>query len=192
MALIDVAAREIYGKIVYYGPGRGGKTTNLRSIYAQLPAAAGRHNLFSIATATDRTLFFDVLPLDLGSVDGFRVRYRLYTVPGQSRSERTRIAVLTGADGVVFVADAQADRLADNRRSLDELADNIGRQGKRFLDYPLVMQYNKMDLPEALPAPILDRSLNPLAVPRFEAAAVAGSGVVETLRAICERVTRTL
>ena len=191
MALIDVAAREIHGKIVYYGPGLGGKTTNLRYIHGKIPAGT-KGALHSIATETERTLFFDVLPLDLGKVHGFTIRFHLYTVPGQISYERTRIAVLNGADGVVFVADAAKDRLQDNLHSLEELAHNVSQQGKRFLDYPLVMQYNKMDLPNALPAPVLDRYLNTSRAPRFEAAAVEGVGVFETLRAVCKLVTNKL
>ncbi len=191
MALINVAAREIHGKIVYYGPGLGGKTTNLRYIHRKIPAAT-KGELSSIATETERTLFFDFLPLDLGTVHGFTIRYRLYTVPGQDAYERTRIAVLNGADGVVFVADAQQNRLQDNLHSLEELAQNVSQQGKRFLDYPLVLQYNKMDLPDALPTQELDRHLNTRGAPRFEAAAVEGVGVFETLRAICKLVTTKL
>ena len=191
MAIINVAAREIHGKIVYYGPGLGGKTTNLRYIHGKVPAVT-KGELRSIATATERTLFFDFLPLDLGTVHGFTIRYRLYTVPGQDAYERTRIAVLNGADGVVFVADAQQDRLQDNLHSLEELAQNVSQQGKRFLDFPLVLQYNKMDLPDALSTPELDRHLNTSGAPRFEAAAVEGVGVFETLRAICKLVTNRL
>lgn len=191
MALIDLAARQIHGKIVYYGPGIGGKTTNLRQLHRRLPNAA-TGDLHSLASPNQRTLFFDRLPLDLGRVHGFTVRYRLYTVPGQPRSDRTRLAVLNGADGAVFVADARRDRLADNLQSLDELAAHLALHGKSAPDYPLVLQYNKMDLPDALPASALDRSLNPGHAPRFEASAVAGIGVVETLRAICQLVTRAL
>lgn len=191
MALINVAAREIHGKIVYYGPGLCGKTTNLQYIHSKIPTGA-KGDLLSIATETERTLFFDFLPLDLGKVHGFTIRFHLYTVPGQVLYERTRIAVLNGADGVVFVADAQRERLQDNLQSLRELAQNITAQGKRFLDFPLVMQYNKMDLPNALPVPVLDRYLNTIRVPRFEATAVTGHGVFETLRAICKLVTNKL
>ncbi len=191
MALIDVAAREIRGKVVYYGPGLGGKTTNLRYIH-RTSSAGTKGDLLSIASETERTLFFDFLPLDLGEVHGFTIRFHLYTVPGQVQYERTRIAVLNGADGVVFVADAQGDRLQDNLQSLGELAQNVAQQGKRFADYPLVMQYNKMDLPDALPASVLDQHLNTIGAPRFEATAVNGAGVVETLRAICKLVIRSL
>ncbi|HLT17809.1 MAG TPA: ADP-ribosylation factor-like protein [Thermomicrobiales bacterium] len=191
MALINVAAREIHGKIVYYGPGLCGKTTNLQYIHSQIPAN-GRSDLLSIATETERTLFFDFMPLELGKVHGFSIRFHLYTVPGQVLYERTRVAVLNGADGVVFVADAQRDRLADNLQSLRELAQNLKNQGKRLVDYPLVMQYNKMDLPTALPTPVLDRYLNTIKVPRFEASAVNGQGVFETLRAVSKLVVNKL
>lgn len=191
MALINVAAREIHGKIVYYGPGLCGKTTNLQYIHGKIPSGT-KGDLLSIATETERTLFFDFLPLDLGKVHGFTIRFHLYTVPGQVLYERTRIAVLNGADGVVFVADAQKDRLQDNLVSLRELANNVSQQGKRFLDFPLVMQYNKMDMPTALPTPVLDRYLNTIRVPRFEATAMDGTGVFETLRAVCKLVTNKL
>lgn len=191
MALINVAAREIHGKIVYYGPGLCGKTTNLQIIHGKIPQN-GRSELLSIATETERTLFFDFLPLDLGKVHGFTIRFHLYTVPGQILYERTRVAVLNGADGVVFVADAQRDRLADNLQSLRELAHNLTNQGKRLLEFPLVMQYNKMDLPTALPTLVLDRYLNTIKVPRYEATAVNGNGVFETLRAISKLVVNKL
>lgn len=191
MALINVAAREIHGKIVYYGPGLCGKTTNLQVIHAKIPQN-GRSDLLSIATETERTLFFDFMPLELGQVHGFSIRFHLYTVPGQILYERTRVAVLNGTDGVVFVADAQRDRLADNLQSLRELAHNLKNQGKRLVDFPLVMQYNKMDLPTALPTPVLDRYLNTIKVPRFEAAAINGEGVFETLRAISKLVVNKL
>lgn len=191
MALINVAAREIHGKIVYYGPGLCGKTTNLQIIHAKIPQN-GRSDLLSIATETERTLFFDFMPLELGQVHGFSIRFHLYTVPGQILYERTRVAVLNGTDGVVFVADAQRDRLADNLQSLRELAHNLKNQGKRLVDFPLVMQYNKMDLPTALPTPVLDRYLNTIKVPRFEASAINGDGVFETLRAISKLVVNKL
>jgi mutual gliding-motility protein MglA len=191
MALINVAAREIHGKIVYYGPGLCGKTTNLQYIHKRIPQES-KGNLLSIATETERTLFFDFLPLDLGKIHGFTIRFHLYTVPGQVLYERTRVAVLNGADGVVFVADSNRDRLKDNLESLTELSHNIKAQGKRFSDYPLVLQYNKRDTPTALPVPILDTYLNSIKVPRFEAVAMDGAGVFETLRAICKLVTNKL
>lgn len=191
MALINVASREIHGKIVYYGPGLCGKTTNLQYIHSKIPAN-GRSDLLSIATETERTLFFDFMPLELGKVHGFSIRFHLYTVPGQILYERTRVAVLSGTDGVVFVADAQRERLADNLQSLRELAQNLKNQGKRLVDFPLVMQYNKMDLPNALPTPVLDRYLNTIKVPRYEASAVNGQGVFETLRAVSKLVVNKL
>ncbi len=191
MALINVAAREIHGKIVYYGPGLSGKTTNLQYIHSRIPSNT-KGELLSIETETERTLFFDFLPLDLGKVHGFTIRFHLYTVPGQVLYERTRVAVLNGADGVVFVADGTRDRLPDNLQSLRELAQNLTAQGKRFLDYPLVMQYNKMDLPNSLPTPVLDRYINTVKVPRFEAVAINGRGVFETLRAISKLVVNKL
>jgi hypothetical protein len=191
MSMINYASREISCKVVYYGTGLGGKTTNLEYIYSRVnPATKGK--MISLATETERTLFFDFMPLELGKVHGFSIRFHLYTVPGQVLYERTRVAVLNGSDGVVFVADAQRDRLADNLQSLRELAQNLKNQGKRLVDYPLVMQYNKMDLPTALPTPVLDRYLNTIRVPRFEASAVNGQGVFETLRAVSKLVVNKL
>ncbi len=196
MALINIAAREIHCKIVYYGPGLSGKTTNLKYIHSQVPKEA-KGELLSIATETERTLFFDFLPLDLGRVRGFQTRFHLYTVPGQVLYERTRVAVLNGADGVVFVADSQRNKLEENVRSLQELARNITRQGKRFADFPVVLQYNKRDLPNALPVAVLDRYLRYRAgdgnlVERFEAVATTGKGVFDTLKAISKLVISKL
>ncbi len=194
MAVIDLPARTVRIRIVYYGPAFGGKTTNLRQIAARVPPQA-RGNLVSLAGDDDRTVFQDDLPLDLGDVGGWRIHALLSSVPGQPRFERTRIAVLQGADGVVFVADAGRDRLLDNRLSLDELTRNLAVQGKR-LDavppFPLVLQYNKMDLPDAVPTTELDRALNALGAPRFESVAITGVGVVETLRAVIQLVVRRL
>ncbi len=191
MALIDVAAREIHAKIVYYGPGLSGKTTNLQVIHRSLPPQA-KSDLVSIDTETERTLFFDFLPVDIGTIHGYRLRLQLYTVPGQPLYRQTRVAVLSGADGVVFVADAQKERLADNLQSLRELLHNLARQGKRLTEFPLVLQYNKMDLPTALPLPILDRYLNPMRAPRFAAVAVRSIGVIETLRTVIRLVVDQL
>src|SRR5574338_400589 len=163
MALINVAAREIHCKIVYYGPGMGGKTSNLQYIHSQVPKDAKGH-LLSIATETERTLFFDFLPLDLGKVRGFQTRFHLYTVPGQVLYERTRVAVLNGADGVVFVADSQRHKMRENIASLQELADNIKKQNKNFREFPIVLQYNKRDVPNVLPVEKLDEFLNPPAL----------------------------
>jgi signal recognition particle receptor subunit beta len=196
MALINIAAREIHCKIVYYGPGLGGKTTNLKYIHSQVPKDA-KGELLSIATETERTLFFDFLPLDLGRVRGFQTRFHLYTVPGQVLYERTRVAVLNGADGVVFVADSQRNKLEEDVRSLQELARNITRQGKRFAEFPVVIQYNKRDLPNALPVPILDRYLryrtsDGQLVERFESIATTGRGIFDTLKAISKLVISKL
>jgi signal recognition particle receptor subunit beta len=192
MALINVAAREIHCKIVYYGPGLCGKTTNLKYIHSAVPGHA-RGDLLSIATETERTLFFDFLPLDLGQVHGFQTRFHLYTVPGQVLYERTRVAVLNGADGVVFVADSQQSKLREDIVSLQELARNIQAEGKKFLEFPLVLQYNKRDVPNVLPVEQMDHYLNSsIKVPRFEAVASKGVGVFDTLKAISKLVISKL
>ncbi len=191
MAVINVATREIHAKVVYYGPGFSGKTTNLEYIYRRVPKES-KGEMLSLATETERTLFFDFLHLDVAQVRGFTVRFHLYTTPGQQLYERTRFAVLNGADGVVFVGDAERERLKDNVDSLKELAQNLTKQGKNFRAFPLIMQYNKIDLPSALPVPVLDKYLNPLKVPRYESVAIRGQGVFETLRGICRLVTNTL
>ncbi|MCL5942155.1 MAG: GTPase domain-containing protein [Actinobacteria bacterium] len=187
MALVNVAAREVHCKLVYYGPGFGGKTSNLLFIHEHAPTAA-KGDLLTIATETERTLFFDFLPLDLGSVDGFRVRFHLYTVPGQPLYERTRIAVLSGADGVVFVADSQRSRFRDTVLSFLEMERILAAQGKPLADLPHVLQYNKRDAPDAVPVPVLDLRINPYHVPSFEAVATTGQGVFGTLRAISKLV----
>ncbi|HEX2911553.1 MAG TPA: gliding-motility protein MglA [Chloroflexia bacterium] len=192
MALINVAAREIHCKIVYYGPGLCGKTTNLKYIHHAVPGHA-KGDLLSIATETERTLFFDFLPLDLGQVHGFQTRFHLYTVPGQVLYERTRVAVLNGADGVVFVADSQPNKLREDVQSLQELARNIQAQGKKFVEFPLVLQYNKRDVPNAIPVEQMDYYLNSqLKVPRFPAIASKGDGVFDTLKAISKLVISKL
>ncbi len=191
MALINVAAREIHCKIVYYGPGMCGKTSNLQYIHTQVPRDA-KGDLLSIATETERTLFFDFLPLDLGKVRGFQTRFHLYTVPGQVLYERTRVAVLNGSDGVVFVADSAKDKLEENIKSLKELAVNITRQNKKFQEFPVVLQYNKRDLPTALPMNVLDKFLNGMKWQRYEAVATTGVGVFDTLKAISKLVISKL
>ncbi len=191
MALINVAAREIHCKIVYYGPGMCGKTTNLQYIHSQVPQAT-KGDLLSIATETERTLFFDFLPLDLGKVRGFQTRFHLYTVPGQVLYERTRVAVLNGADGVVFVADSAADRLAANLASVEELSANLAQHGRSVTVVPIVLQCNKIDLDDALSVGELDERLNLGGWPSLGACAVQGNGVAETLRAISKRVAGTL
>src|SRR5919199_6000527 len=191
MALINVAAKEIHCKIVYYGPGLCGKTTNLKYIHSAVPQQA-KGDLVSIATETERTLFFDFLPLDLGTVHGFQTRFHLYTVPGQVLYERTRVAVLNGVDGVVFVADSQKHKLEENIKSLRELAVNITKQNKKFQDFPVVLQYNKRDVPGALPTPTLDKYLNTMNWQRYEAVATTGVGIFDTLKAISKLVISRL
>jgi signal recognition particle receptor subunit beta len=191
MALINIATREIHCKIVYYGIGYCGKTTNLQYVFKSINPHA-RGEMLSIATATERTLFFDFLPLDLGTVHGFRTRFHLYTVPGQILYERTRLAVLNGADGIVFVTDSQAEKFEENVQSITELEINMRRIGKDLNTFPLVMQWNKRDLPNALPIPVLEHYLNRRRVPSFEAIAANGKGVFATLRCISKRVMAQL
>jgi signal recognition particle receptor subunit beta len=191
MALINIATHEIHCKIVYYGIGYCGKTTNLQHVFKSINPNA-RGEMLSIATATERTLFFDFLPLDLGTVHGFRTRFHLYTVPGQILYERTRLAVLNGADGIVFVADSQADKFEENIQSIAELEQNMRRMGKDLRNFPLIMQWNKRDMPNALPIPVLDRYLNRRHVPSYEAVASQGKGVFATLRAISKTVMAQL
>ncbi len=191
MALINIASREIHCKIVYYGIGYCGKTTNLQHVYKSINPNA-RGEMLSIATETERTLFFDFLPLDLGTVHGFRTRFHLYTVPGQVLYERTRIAVLNGADGIVFVVDSQAEKFEENVQSIAELEMNMRRIGKDLGNFPFVMQWNKRDMPSALPVMVLERYLNRRRVPSFEAVAADGRGVFATLRAISKNVMAQL
>jgi signal recognition particle receptor subunit beta len=193
MSLVNFAAREITCKIVYYGPGRSGKTTNLQYIFGRVPESR-RGRMVSLATHTDRTLFFDFLPLDLGSISGFATKFQLYTVPGQSYYASTRKLVLQGADGVVFVADSQARRLDDNLESLQDLQANLLSQTIDIRQLPVVFQYNKQDLPGDLilsPAE-LDEALNFREVQSFSADALHGGGVFETLKGISELVLRRL
>ena len=191
MALINIAAQEIHCKIVYYGIGYCGKTTNLDYVFKSIDPRA-RGEMFKIATETERTLFFDFLPLDLGSVHGFRTRFHLYTVPGQILYERTRQAVLNGVDGIVFVADSQAEKFEENVQSITELEMNLRRLGKDMNSFPFVIQWNKRDMPSALPVPVLERYLNRRRVPSFEAVAASGKGVYATLRSISKRVMQSL
>ena len=193
MSLVNFTTREITCKIVYYGPGRSGKTTNLQYIYGRVPEDR-RGRMVSLATQTDRTLFFDFLPLELGSISGFTTRFQLYTVPGQVYYNATRKLVLQGADGVVFVADSQARQLEENVESLQNLQENLLVQGADVRAMPLVFQYNKQDLPQdlVLSTQELDDALNFWGVPSFSAAALSGAGVFETLKAASELVLRKL
>jgi len=193
MSLVNFTTREITCKIVYYGPGRSGKTTNLHYIYGRVPDTR-RGRMVSLATQTDRTLFFDFLPLELGTISGFSTRFQLYTVPGQVYYNATRKLVLQGADGVVFVADSQARRLEDNLESLQNLQENLLEQGVDIRHLPVVFQYNKQDLPAdlVLGREELDDALNFRGVQSFSADALHGSGVFETLKGISELVLRRL
>ena len=193
MSLVNYATREITCKIVYYGPGRSGKTTNLHYIYGQVPQDR-KGTMVSLATQTDRTLFFDFLPLDLGSISGFTTKFQLYTVPGQVYYQATRKLVLHGADGVVFVADSQARQLEENIESFQDLHENLADHGIDPRVMPLVVQYNKQDLPTELilPVPELSDAINFRGVPEFSADALHGPGVFETLRGISEIVLRRL
>ncbi len=193
MSLVNYATREITCKIVYYGPGRSGKTTNLHYIHGQVPSDR-KGQMVSLATQTDRTLFFDFLPIDLGSISGFTTRFQLYTVPGQVYYQTTRKLVLQGADGVVFVADSQQRQLHENIESLQDLHANLAEQGVDARTMPLVIQYNKQDLPPELihTVPDLEEALNFRGVPSYSADALHGPGVFETLRGISEQVLRKL
>jgi signal recognition particle receptor subunit beta len=191
MSLINMAKREITCKIVYYGIGLSGKTTNLHYIHKVVnPRDVG--DMVSIDTETERTLYFDLLPLDMGHVHGFHLKFQLYTVPGQVLYQQTRVSVLKGADGVIFVADSQANKLKENIESWNELVDQLRRQNHTPGDFPIIMQWNKRDLPDVLPVPILQQYLNPFRVPAFEAIAVSGQGVVEALRMTINNTLRTL
>ena len=193
MSLVNFTTREITCKIVYYGPGRSGKTTNLHYIYGRVPDAR-RGRMVSLATQTDRTLFFDFLPIDLGQISGFSTRFQLYTVPGQVYYNATRRLVLQGADGVVFVGDSQARQLDENIESLQNLQANLLELGVDVRGLPLVMQYNKQDLPRELilQTAELDDALNFRGVPSFPADALHGAGVFETLKGISELVLKKL
>ncbi|HEX6939402.1 MAG TPA: GTPase domain-containing protein [Longimicrobiales bacterium] len=191
MSLVNYSAREITCKIVYYGPGRSGKTTNLQYVHARVPEGR-KGQMVSLATETDRTLFFDYLPLDLGSISGFRTRLQLYTVPGQVYYNATRKLVLRGADGVVFVADSQREQLEENLDSLRNLQENLLEEGFDIRELPLILQYNKRDLPGVLSVEELESALNFRGVPSCTATAVTGEGVFDTLRRISEMVLRSL
>jgi small GTP-binding protein len=193
MSLVNFTTREITCKIVYYGPGRSGKTTNLQYIYSQVPEDR-KGRMVSLATQTDRTLFFDFLPLELGSISGFTTKFQLYTVPGQVYYNATRKLVLQGADGVVFVADSQVRQLDENIESLQNLQANVLEHGIDVRGLPLILQYNKQDLPRELilSQAELDDALNFRNVPSFAADALHGQGVFETLKAVSGEVLRKL
>ena len=191
MSLVNYSTREITSKIVYYGPGRSGKTTNLQYIHGQVPEDR-RGRMVSLATETDRTLFFDFLPLDLGSISGFQTRFQLYTVPGQVYYDATRKLVLQGADGVVFVADSQRAQRDENIESFRNLQVNLLEQGVDPRTIPIVLQYNKRDLPDVMSVEEMEDLLNYRDLPRYEAQSLAGTGVFDTLRGISEQVLKRL
>ena len=224
MSMINYASREINCKIVYYGPGLGGKTTNLEHVYGKVkPDTRGK--LISLATETERTLFFDFLPVDLGTIRGFKTRFHLYTVPGQVYYNASRKLILKGVDGIVFVGDSQIERMEANQEAMQNLYDNMAEYGYDLTKMPFVIQYNKRDLPNAAPVQDLQAALNPgwevtdaakmritpdpghpgqnlveqLATgewieraPYFEAVAVTGDGVFDTLKAVSRLVLKSL
>lgn len=191
MVLFNYATRELTAKIVYYGPGLCGKTTNLESIHRSLPEKT-RGKMLSLATQTDRTLFFDFLPLEIGSIKGMKTRVQLYTVPGQVFYDATRKLVLKGADGVVFVADSQVEMLNSNLESWQNLKQNLAENGLNIQSIPVVIQYNKRDLANVLPVKVLDEKINELKAPFHEAIAITGMGVQDTLKTACKVVLVSL
>jgi len=191
MTFINYASREINCKIVYYGPGLCGKTTNLQHIYDKSNVGT-KGKLISLATETDRTLFFDFLPLELGTVRGFKTRFHLYTVPGQVFYDASRKLILKGVDGVIFVADSQEERMDANLEALDNLVTNLKGQGYDFNTIPYVLQFNKRDLPTAMPVEEMKKILCRRNEPVVEACASKGIGVFETLRAVAKVVLQEL
>ena len=191
MSFINYASREINCKIVYYGPGLCGKTTNLQYIY-QKTAPDAKGKMISLATETERTLFFDFLPLALGEIRGFKTRFHLYTVPGQVFYDASRKLILKGVDGVVFVADSQEERTDANIESVDNLRGNLKEQGYDLDKLPYVVQYNKRDLDDILSIEELRRDVNPTNVPEFGACATTGEGVFETLKAVAKLILMDL
>jgi hypothetical protein len=191
VSFINYSSREINCKLVYYGPGLCGKTTNLQYIYNKTkPDAKGK--MISLATETERTLFFDFLPLSLGEIRGFRTRFHLYTVPGQVFYDASRKLILKGVDGVCFVADSQMERMEANIESLENLRENLIEQGYQLEKLPYVIQYNKRDLPSAVTVEELSAALNDMNVPEFEGVATTGIGVFDTLKALAKQVLTEL
>lgn len=191
MSVINYASREINCKIVYYGPGLGGKTTNLKKIYEKVNPNQ-RGELISLATDMDRTLFFDFVPVELGTIRGFKTRFHLYTVPGQVYYNASRKLILRGVDGIIFVADSQIERLEDNIESMRNLIENLKEYNLKLSETPFVIQYNKRDLPNIAPLNQLEKLLNPLKVPTFEAVASEGIGVFSTLKEVSKLVLKKL
>lgn len=187
MTFINYASKEINCKIVYYGPGLCGKTTNLKYIYSKT-APDARGKMISLATETDRTLFFDFLPLDLGTIRGFTTRFHLYTVPGQVFYDASRKLILKGVDGVIFVADSQETRMDANIESIRNLEENLREHGLDLSSVPYALQFNKRDLPEVVPAMDMYRVLNFKREPTFEAVATTGVGVFDTLKSVAKQI----
>ncbi|WP_412029809.1 GTP-binding protein [Deinococcus yunweiensis] len=192
MSTINFAAREINCKIVYYGPGMSGKTTNLKHVFSRVPGHL-RGDMVSLATEDERTLFFDFLPLDLGTVQGFKTRFHLYTVPGQVFYNASRKLILRGVDGIVFVADSAPDRLRANAESMRNLRENLAEHGIDVKEVPIVLQINKRDLPNALPADMIRAVIDPTKeLLMFEAMSDKGVGVFETLKTVSRLVLERL
>ena len=191
MVVFNPIKREIDIKIVYYGPALCGKTTNIQAVHKFLNPQQ-RGELVSLATKDDRTLFFDFLPIELGSIKGFKTRFHIYTVPGQVLYTLTRRAVLTGVDGVIFVADSQREKMEENIESLNDLKENLQYYNKSLESIPFAMQYNKRDLDTILPLEEMEEQLNPFMVPSFVASAVNGKGVMETLTICCKMVLKQI
>ncbi|MCK4420768.1 gliding-motility protein MglA [candidate division WOR-3 bacterium] len=183
MAVIKHASREVICKIVYYGPGRSGKTTNIKYIYSKIPKSR-KTELISLATKQDRTLFFDFLPIELGNFRGFKARLQVYTVPGQVYYDSTRKLVLQGADGIVFIADSQEDRLGDNLWSWDNLLENLKEFNVDINEIPIILEYNKRDLSNITPIEEFDNRLNHTGFPSFPATATKGMGVIKVFKAV--------
>jgi signal recognition particle receptor subunit beta len=191
MSMINYASREINCKVVYYGSGLGGKTTNLEYVYSRVnPDTKGK--MISLATETERTLFFDFLPIDLGEIRGFRTRFHLYTVPGQVYYNASRRLILKGVDGLIFVADSQRTRLEANIEAIHNLYENMESYGYDVETIPFVLQYNKRDLPDVMSVEELRSVLNPMGVQDFEAVAIEGEGVFQTLSAVSKAVVKSL
>ena len=191
MSMINYASREINCKVVYYGSGLGGKTTNLEYVYSRVnPDTKGK--MISLATETERTLFFDFLPIDLGEIRGFKTRFHLYTVPGQVYYNASRRLILKGVDGLIFVADSQRSRLEANIEAMHNLYENMESYGYDIETIPFVIQYNKRDLPDIMSTEELRSVINPMGVPDFEGVAIEGDGVFQTLSAVSKLVVQSL
>ena len=191
MSFVNYQEKKIHCKIVYYGPGLGGKTTNIQYIYKKT-SNEHKGKMVTLDTDNDRTLFFDFLPLELGKIRGFETRFHLYTVPGQVFYEASRKLILRGVDGVIFVADSQVDRYEENLKSYNSLEDNLKEQGYSLQKIPLVLQWNKRDLPNITPANELSQRLNKYSAPEFEAVATKGVGVFDSLKAVSKLVLQNI